>query len=132
MQFKIKILKGIDFFNFNLCLTDSNFDFRCQFVFTMPKRLRIFFRYDRGLLKELPKLVWDVIKEIYQAVLQRDDTPYRKLRSRWAALIRKVYETDPLRCPKCQGEMKIIAFIERRDQPTWSSVIYNDFYLFYS
>jgi len=29
-------------------------------------------------------------------------------------LIRKVYETDPLTCPNCQGEMRIISFI---DQP---------------
>ena len=34
-------------------------------------------------------------------------------RKRWAALIKQVYETDPLRCPKCGGEMKIISFIER-------------------
>jgi len=44
-----------------------------QFVFTIPKRLRIFFRYDRDLLKELPKLAWEVIREIYQTVLNRDD-----------------------------------------------------------
>ena len=44
-----------------------------QFVFTIPKRLRIYFRYDRDLLKELPKLAWQVIIEVYQAVLQRDD-----------------------------------------------------------
>ena len=30
-----------------------------------------------------------------------------------AALIRQVYETDPLRCSRCGAEMKIIAFIER-------------------
>jgi len=29
----------------------------------------------------------------------------------WAEMIRKVYEIDPLRCPKCQGQMRIIAFI---------------------
>jgi len=29
----------------------------------------------------------------------------------WAEIRRKVYETDPLICPKCQGEMRIIAFI---------------------
>ena len=46
-----------------------------------------------------------------------EDTPYRKLcRMRWAALIKRVLEVDPLSCPKCGGEMKIIAFIERRDQ----------------
>lgn len=26
-------------------------------------------------------------------------------------MIRKVYEVDPLMCPKCQGQMKIAAFI---------------------
>ncbi len=30
---------------------------------------------------------------------------------RWAELIRKVFEVDPLACPKCPGEMKLIAFI---------------------
>ena len=29
----------------------------------------------------------------------------------WAALIKKVYEVDPLLCPYCGAEMKIIAFI---------------------
>jgi len=27
-------------------------------------------------------------------------------------LIKRVYEVDPLCCPKCQGEMKVITFIE--------------------
>jgi len=31
---------------------------------------------------------------------------------RWAALIRKIYEVDPLLCPKCGAEMKIVAFID--------------------
>ena len=29
----------------------------------------------------------------------------------WAEMIRKVYEVDSLVCPKCQGKMKIIAYI---------------------
>jgi hypothetical protein len=29
----------------------------------------------------------------------------------WAAMIRKVYEVDPLLCPRCGGTMKIIAFL---------------------
>ena len=46
-----------------------------------------------------------------------EDTPYRKhCRMRWAALIKRVYETDPLLCPKCGGTMKVVAFIEKRDQ----------------
>jgi hypothetical protein len=27
-------------------------------------------------------------------------------------LIKRVYEIDPLACPKCGGQMKVIAFIE--------------------
>jgi hypothetical protein len=37
----------------------------------------------------------------------------REARKRWAALIKQVYETDPMSCPNCGSEMKIIAFIER-------------------
>ena len=33
----------------------------------------------------------------------------------WARLIQKIYEVDPLTCAKCQGKMRIIAFIERPD-----------------
>ena len=48
---------------------------------------------------------------------EEEDTPFRKTcRSRWAALIKKVYEVDPLKCPKCSGRMRIISFIEAKDQ----------------
>ena len=30
----------------------------------------------------------------------------------WAMLIKRVYELDPLACPRCGGQMKVIAFIE--------------------
>jgi len=33
----------------------------------------------------------------------------------WARLIRKIYEVDPLACPKCTGQMRIIAFIENQE-----------------
>ncbi|TFG92595.1 MAG: transposase [Syntrophobacterales bacterium] len=29
----------------------------------------------------------------------------------WAAMIRKVYEVDPMVCPKCGGRMKVVAFL---------------------
>ena len=31
----------------------------------------------------------------------------------WAEMIRKVYEVDPLVCPKCGGRMKIVAFLTK-------------------
>jgi len=30
----------------------------------------------------------------------------------WAMLIKRVYEVDPLCCPECGGQMKVISFIE--------------------
>lgn len=36
-------------------------------------------------------------------------------RKNWARLIQKIYHVGPLLCPKCQGTMKIISFIEWPD-----------------
>ena len=36
----------------------------------------------------------------------------KTLRKNWARFIQKIYEVDPLVCPKCQGVMRIISFIE--------------------
>ena len=38
----------------------------------------------------------------------------KTLRKSWARLIQKIYEVDPLVCPKCQGIMRVISFIEDR------------------
>jgi len=29
----------------------------------------------------------------------------------WAEMIRKLYEVDPMLCPRCGGKMKVVAFI---------------------
>jgi len=39
----------------------------------------------------------------------------KEYRKNWARLIQKIYEVDPLTCPKCQGQMRIISFIEDDD-----------------
>ena len=45
--------------------------------------------------------------------IQDDFTDYQKsCRKRWAALIRKIYEVDPLICPECGATMKILSAIE--------------------
>ena len=46
----------------------------------------------------------------------RDHSPEgRALRRSWAQLIKRVYEVDPLVCPSCGSEMKVIAFITEHD-----------------
>jgi hypothetical protein len=38
-----------------------------QFVFTIPKALRPFFRYDRQLFAEVSRLIYTIISEFYTA-----------------------------------------------------------------
>ena len=38
--------------------------------------------------------------------------PARGCSQTWAMLIKRVYEIDPLACPRCGGQMKVVAFIE--------------------
>ena len=49
--------------------------------------------------------------------------PFSQARKRWAALIKQVYEADPLLCPKCGGEMKIISFIERHQSEVMEKIL---------
>ena len=37
----------------------------------------------------------------------------RRKRQLWAALLKKVWDVDALRCPKCGGQMKVISVIEQ-------------------
>ena len=45
------------------------------------------------------------------AVVEQAVLPLREARRRWAELLRRVYEVDPLACPACGGAMHILAFI---------------------
>ena len=40
------------------------------------------------------------------------DGSSREYRKNWARLIQKIYEVDPLTCPRCSGTMKVISVIE--------------------
>jgi len=51
-------------------------------------------------------------RDTAQAAPRQDDDEFtRRARLTWAKLIRRVYEVDPLLCPFCGSEMKILAFI---------------------
>ena len=44
-------------------------------------------------------------------IIESDRSP-AACRKSWARLIQKIYEVDPLICPKCRGTMRIISFPE--------------------
>jgi hypothetical protein len=48
----------------------------------------------------------------YWEMLEHDTEFRKKSRMTWAALIKCVFEVDPLKCPRCGGTMKVISFIE--------------------
>jgi len=58
-----------------------------------------------------------------QAAQSKEDIAYddntvssKAKRSAWARLIKKVYEVDPLICPKCQSEMRVMSVITDRTE----------------
>jgi len=38
--------------------------------------------------------------------------PPSKASSSWAACVKRIFEVDLLECPKCKGQMRIIAFVQ--------------------
>ncbi len=44
-------------------------------------------------------------------VVMPNEMSSKEFRQNWARLIQKIYEVNPLTCPKCQGTMRIISFI---------------------
>jgi hypothetical protein len=46
-----------------------------------------------------------------ESVENKNAAGTKQQRSAWAILIKKVYGFDPLCCPKCRSDMKIIAII---------------------
>jgi hypothetical protein len=74
--------------------------------------LRFYGRYSnvsQGRKKRAPGLAFQPVDKQTQG----DDDSFRKqCRSNWARLIKKIYEVDPLVCPKCNGVLTIISFLE--------------------
>ncbi len=54
-----------------------------------------------------PELALDAVTIVEPVDFSRGDA-----RRRWAELIRLIYEVDPLTCPRCGGEMRVIALIQ--------------------
>ena len=52
--------------------------------------------------------------DLIPSILESDGSS-KEYRKNWARLIQKIYEVDPLTCPKCSGKMKIISVIEDKD-----------------
>jgi hypothetical protein len=54
------------------------------------------------------------LSEAERAASEEEKAPLN-VRRAWAYLVSRVYEVDPLVCPSCGGEMKIISYIHESD-----------------
>ena len=68
---------------------------------------RYYGRYSCRRRGERAKLTTADDTEITESDYRREFT-----KSSWAACVKRIYEIDPLECPKCKAQMRIIAFIQ--------------------
>ena len=68
---------------------------------------RYYARYSCRRRGERAKLPTADDAEIPESDYQREFT-----KSSWAACVKRIYEIDPLECPKCKAQMRILAFIQ--------------------
>ena len=126
-----------EYFKQNLHMFDT-LDFLADLTEHIPaKRLQFIGRY--GLYASRTKGQWEEMpwvaerapegwKYTHQHGVAVDDLGYEPLSDReeeveadarkraWARLLAKVYEVDPLLCPKCGAAMKVIAVFEGPDE----------------
>ncbi len=96
----------------NTSKTFDALDWLAQLVTHIPNKGEQMVRYygfysnkSRGLRKKAG--IDDEVPALIDSDISR-----QAFRKNWARLIQKIYNVDPLLCPKCSGSMKIISFIE--------------------
>lgn len=134
--FKWRVLfhtKYSEYFKQNLHMFDA-LDFLAELTQHIPpKGLQLIRRYGlyasrtKGRWQDMPWVAErapDGWKTSHSTVSGADDTGYEPLseseeevdidarKRAWARLLAKVYEVDPMTCPKCGADMKVIAVIE--------------------
>ena len=69
----------------------------------------------RGLRDKREAILEAQIRPAGLEIIDVSEVQLRRVPSRkWRELIKKIWEVDPLICPRCNGEMKLIALIDER------------------
>ncbi len=58
------------------------------------------------------ELIPSILKPVEDPDFSGDGSS-REYKRNWARLIQKIYEVDPLTCPKCASRMRVISVIEQ-------------------
>jgi len=87
-------------------------DWLAQLVTHIPNKGEQMVRYYGFYSNKLRGLRKKQGQDALVPALVDSDISKKEFRKNWARLIQKIYNVNPLLCPKCNGQMKIIAFIE--------------------
>ena len=94
----------------------SPLDFLARLTPHIPRKwestVRYFGEYSHRRRGERKKLLATGSNAANATPLPPPDNDKPKPSRTWAALIKKIYEVDPLVCDKCGGTMKVIAFLQ--------------------
>ncbi len=85
-------------------------EFVARITSHIPDKGQVMIRY-YGLYSNAHRGKRRKAKEENPCLIIEQEEPFAPSRG-WANMIKKVYEIDPLLCPKCCGQMSIISFIE--------------------
>lgn len=101
--------------NLNIFETFAALDWLARLVTHIPNKGEQLVRYygyysnkSRGVRKKM-----DADSQI--PALINSEISKKRFHKNWARLIQKIYKVDPLLCPKCNGHMRIISFIEEKE-----------------
>ena len=90
-------------------------DFLAQLTAHIPQPYESITRYygeyscrKRGEKKKQAKAQQDLVQQ--EAVTELE--PKKRASVTWAQCIKKIYEVDPLECPRCKEQMRIVAFLQ--------------------
>jgi hypothetical protein len=96
-------------------------EFLARLITHIPDKRQVMTRYYgwyanrvRGTRKKLAENGPDV-EPVTVEFATRQDLDHREKQRRWAELLRKIFEVDPLKCPNCAATMRIVAFITKQD-----------------
>jgi hypothetical protein len=81
----------------------------CYHVPNKGERMIRYYGYYSNVARGKRKILEE--DELIPSVLESDESSEER-RKNWARMIQKIYEVDPLACPKCSGAMKVISVIE--------------------
>jgi len=92
----------------------SPLDFLAEFTRHIPPKSSHLIRYYGGYSNKARGMRRKAEAAVSAAAAQTEPSspPASRCSRTWAMLIKRVYEVDPLACPHCGGEMKVVAFIE--------------------